>query len=609
MTSRRRWWLIFSAGALCVLAAMLWISTVVLRLEAQTQHQQLMRLALWRMDSWLGVQLREESNRQYFEYLPFYPQERAYTRILNEIEAGEVYSPSPLLTHHSNIFPLHFQLSDTGELTSPQTPTGNWRDLAESSYLQPGVLEQKEELLKRVATLVHRDRFEACVDQAENTFALLLGEESPNEQAQQAPAPNAQVRQQGQIVILPESQAAVQKAISKEDFQRRYNTNMQQQEMNVNDAWMAANQTVASETVEIGALTPLWLNESLLLVRRVKIGEREIFQGILVDWATLRSELLKQLADLFPNARLTPVHQPSDSDVESGRLLGSVPVALECSCPMVAAGPLITPARTTLGLTWLAVLLAVAAAGITLRASVHYGEKRSRFASAVTHELRTPLTTFRMYSEMLAEGMVRDEDQRRTYLNTLKSESNRLATLVENVLSYARLEDGRAVSHAQRTTVGDLLARMRGLLSRRASDANMNLEIVDQTPQNTAVHVDPEVVSQILFNLVDNACKYANGTTQRTIEIDAKIENEHLNIEVVDHGPGIAPEHARRIFAPFDRGAHGPGDTIPGVGLGLALARGLARDLGGDLQLLPHQSNRSANGARFRLTLPMARSS
>src|SRR5687767_14611863 len=109
MTSRRKWWLIFSAGAIGVLAAMLWISTVVLRLEAQTQHQQWMRLALWRMDSWLGGQLRQESSRQYFEYLPFYPQERAYTRILNEIEPGEVYSPSPLLTHLSQIFVLHFQ--------------------------------------------------------------------------------------------------------------------------------------------------------------------------------------------------------------------------------------------------------------------------------------------------------------------------------------------------------------------------------------------------------------------------------------------------------------------------------------------------------------------
>src|SRR6185503_18955163 len=153
-----------------------------------------------------------------------------------------------------------------------------------------------------------------------------------------------------------------------------------------------------------------------------------------------------------------------------GRMLGSVPVMLKSRCPMIAAGPLFTPARTTLGITWLSVLGAIIATAITLRASIAFGEKRSRFASAVTHELRTPLTTFRMYSEMLAEGMVRDEAQRRTYLETLKTESSRLATLVENVLSYALLEDGRAVSHAQRTTIGDMLRRLTGVLSRRADD-------------------------------------------------------------------------------------------------------------------------------------------
>src|SRR5687768_12492318 len=171
MKSRRTWWLIFGACCVGVFAALLWVSAVVLRLEAQAQHQQWMRLALWRMDAWLGPQLREEANRPYFEYLPFYPQERAYTRILNEIEPGEVYSPSPLLTYKSDIFALHFQLSDTGELTSPQAPMGNWRDLAEATYVDSEALARGEALLSRVSSLVQRDRFIACVDQAEATLA------------------------------------------------------------------------------------------------------------------------------------------------------------------------------------------------------------------------------------------------------------------------------------------------------------------------------------------------------------------------------------------------------------------------------------------------------
>ena len=75
-----------------------------------------------------------------------------------------------------------------------------------------------------------------------------------------------------------------------------------------------------------------------------------------------------------------------------------------------------------------------------LLGALSLGKRRADFVSAVTHELRTPLTTFRMYAEMLADDMVPDPDQRREYLSTLLVESNRLRHLVENVLTYARLE-------------------------------------------------------------------------------------------------------------------------------------------------------------------------
>jgi signal transduction histidine kinase len=131
----------------------------------------------------------------------------------------------------------------------------------------------------------------------------------------------------------------------------------------------------------------------------------------------------------------------------------------------------------------------------------------------------------------------------------------------------------------------------------------MDLRIENQAKEETPLVVDVEVVGQILFNLVDNACKYANGASDRIIELTSILDNGELQLTVRDHGPGIPPEHARRIFAPFDRGAHGPGDTIPGVGLGLSLARGLARDLGGDLTLA--SSSCAAPGAQFQLRIPI----
>jgi signal transduction histidine kinase len=612
-----------------VIAAMVWISVLVLRLEAQAQHQQLMRLALWRMDAWLSPLLRDEGNRPYFEYLPFYPQERAYTKILNAIEPGEVYSPSPLLTFDSELFPLHFQMSAAGEITSPQAPSSNWRDLAESQYVNAEFLSRKESLLRDVIALLRPVGIEACVAQAQSTFATLMGSDGarastlatlgqppPGSLAPEPPPLSPSPARQS-IALQDES---AQKAMSKADLQWRMGSKYAQQEAGnvpmpqMQQQMLEANDHAAQggAQVQVGALVPVWLAtrdselsqdaHSLMLIRRVQIGEQAFHQGILVDWKKLKEKLAAQVADLFNQVRLTPVALPTMIDVESGRMLGSIPALVDAPCAAMAAGPLITPARTVLGVTWLAVALAVVAAGGALRSSIHFGEKRARFASAVTHELRTPLTTFRMYSDMLAEGMIRDDAQRDSYLQTLKTESSRLATLVENVLSYARLEDGRHPSKATRTTIGEIFQRIEGVLRRRAADAGMELRVENGLP-NAPITVDVEAVGQILFNLVDNACKYANGSVDRTIHLEAKGGGDNVvNIAVRDHGPGIAPEYARRIFAPFDRGAHKPGDTIPGVGLGLALARGLARDLGGDLRLL---NSPNGAGAAFIVSLPL----
>jgi K+-sensing histidine kinase KdpD len=115
----------------------------------------------------------------------------------------------------------------------------------------------------------------------------------------------------------------------------------------------------------------------------------------------------------------------------------------------------------------------------------------------------------------------------------------------------------------------------------------MSLSVENEVPKETPLAVDMEVVEQILANLVDNACKYAASADDRTIHLVGRVEDGALALGVRDHGPGVGPEHAKAIFSPFDRGARGGGDATPGVGLGLALARGQARDLGGDLQADP----------------------
>jgi signal transduction histidine kinase len=219
----------------------------------------------------------------------------------------------------------------------------------------------------------------------------------------------------------------------------------------------------------------------------------------------------------------------------------------------------------------------------------------------VTHELRTPLTTFRLYTEMLDEGMITSLDSQRSYLKTMRAEADRLGHLVENVLSFARLERGRATAGHEVVAPGELLDRLVPRLALRARQAGMEL-IVSPANPGANVRVDISVVDQILSNLVDNAVKYGGNAPDRRIHLDVAPEGRWLALTVRDHGPGLHPTVIRRLFRPFSKSARDAAQSAPGVGLGLALSRRLARALGGDLRL---RENGSV-GASFTLTILLA---
>jgi signal transduction histidine kinase len=249
---------------------------------------------------------------------------------------------------------------------------------------------------------------------------------------------------------------------------------------------------------------------------------------------------------------------------------------------------------------WLGLAAVAVAAGLLLAGMISLGERRAAFVSAVTHELRTPLTTFRMYAEMLGSGMVADENQRKAYLGTLKTEADRLWHLVENVLAYARLERGRPARQFERLTLGELWQRVEPRLADRARQADMELSLeMTDSSRDAAIVTDPAAVEQIVFNLVDNACKYAARATPRTIGVQLAAVNGHAEIRVRDQGAGIAPADARRLFRPFSKSAERAASSAPGVGLGLALCRQLARQMRGDLRYEP-----TTSGATFVLVLP-----
>ena len=356
---------------------------------------------------------------------------------------------------------------------------------------------------------------------------------------------------------------------------------------------------VAIETV----LQPMWSGDDLLLLRRVRRNGETVLQGSWLDLPELESWLLSQVRDLLPEAALRPIR--SDGDAVAGRRLALLPLALEPGEVALAPTSSASSLRLTLGLAWLAALVTLVAAGVLLAGALQLSARRADFVSAVTHELRTPLTTFRIYTEMLADGMAPAE-RRQEYLETLHREAERLDHLVGNVLAFSRLERGASPERVP-VTATELVARVEPALRGRAEPEGRELQVeIEPGAEDARLLIDPEAVERILFNLVDNACKYgrpddaASGDAGLHLEAGLSHRGKRLLLRLRDHGPGIPASEAKRIFRPFHRSARRAAGGTPGVGLGLALGRRLARRLGGELRLVG-----SEEGAVFELALPL----
>lgn len=351
----------------------------------------------------------------------------------------------------------------------------------------------------------------------------------------------------------------------------------------------------------LAALSAVWADDALVLARRVQPPiESAAVEGCVLDWPRLRADLLATIADLLPEAALEPAQDAAAATDQ--RLLAAIPARLvPGTVPrLIATGW--SPLQGTLAAAWVAMAVAAAAVGALLASVLALSERRAAFVSSVTHELRTPLTTFRLYSGLLEAGMVPAAEVP-GYHATLRREADRLTHLVENVLAYARLERGRHAARLAAVSVGDLLDQATARPAERATQAGCEWRLeADDATCRLAVTTDPAAVEQVLFNLVDNACKYARGSRPAAIEVTASPRGRSVAIAVRDHGPGVAAREATRLFEPFRKSAREAAEGAAGVGLGLALSRRLARQMGGDLTCEPPADG----GARFVLALPLA---
>ncbi|MEL7474417.1 MAG: histidine kinase dimerization/phospho-acceptor domain-containing protein, partial [Planctomycetota bacterium] len=233
------------------------------------------------------------------------------------------------------------------------------------------------------------------------------------------------------------------------------------------------------EGAEVGESRFVWRRDldgeaQLFLMRELSLREARKLQGVWIDWASLRGELATIASDLAPGASIEPVLDASG--LVPGVRLAQAPMHVRLAPAQEVNIEGMTPTRWAIVTMCATVIGAYLAVGLALQGSAALAARRGRFVSAVTHELRTPLTTFRLYTEMLADGLIRDETKKAEYLSTLKTESERLSSIVENVLTYAKLRPGRRLGEGAET-LSAFVERVEGPLQRRAEQEAMTLEL------------------------------------------------------------------------------------------------------------------------------------
>jgi signal transduction histidine kinase len=225
-------------------------------------------------------------------------------------------------------------------------------------------------------------------------------------------------------------------------------------------------------------------------------------------------------------------------------------------------------------------------------------DAKSAFLAMMSHELRTPLTAIIGYEELLVDGITGPvSEAQRSQLTRIKASATHLLTLIDEVLSLARIESGREVAQREPIDVGALMHAAAELVAPLV--AAKGLTCAFQTPSDRlSLNSDPVKVRQILVNLLANAVKF---TDRGEITLAVRRNGDTVIFEVRDTGIGIAAENLERIFDAFWQVQQKAARRVGGTGLGLHLSRRLARLLGGDITV----ESAPGRGSTFLLVLPL----
>ena len=224
---------------------------------------------------------------------------------------------------------------------------------------------------------------------------------------------------------------------------------------------------------------------------------------------------------------------------------------------------------------------------------------KSDFVSNVSHELRTPLTSIKGSVENMLDGLTGSLNEKQIrYLVRIKSNTDRLSRLINDLLDLSRIESGRVEVRPTRLPLTALAEEVAEHLKPLAAEKLIRIEVPSPDPSATA-WADRDKVTQVLMNLIGNAVKFTPQEGKVTVALE-KNDNDYVQISVADTGPGILPEETNKIFSKFYQVANIAKQKPRGSGLGLAISKALVEMHGGKIWV----ESEVGRGSTFYFTLP-----
>jgi two-component system sensor histidine kinase KdpD len=224
-------------------------------------------------------------------------------------------------------------------------------------------------------------------------------------------------------------------------------------------------------------------------------------------------------------------------------------------------------------------------------------ELKSALLASVSHDLRTPLTSISGAIDILLQDDVdRNKVPQRDFLVMIGEDVGRLTRLVDNLLEMARIEAGEVQPQREWNSIPEMIEMILDRCAPTLQNHEVEVNVENGLPM---VRFDSKLIAEAFSNVVENAGHYSPVNTK--IVLNASIQDDHLTFEIIDQGPGIAPEDVVRLFEKFYRGTLSTGTHRRGTGMGLAIAKGIVEAHGGKIWC----ETRPGAGSKFSISIPV----